>query len=124
MSELNEKYLHKRVMVVDDCETERLFTSYNINKHRFAEEVILKGSPTDALAYLKLLADAPELFPKFIFLDIHMPEMDGFGFLEEYEKIPETMRKNCSIIMLSSTFDEGDVERAKKNKLVNQFLNK
>ena len=53
-----------------------------------------------------------------------MPVMDGFGFLEEYEKLPDLIRDKCKIIMLSSSESFKDLNRANSSRLVNKFLNK
>ncbi|CAN5637563.1 hypothetical protein BH11BAC2_BH11BAC2_11430 [soil metagenome] len=115
---------YKRVLVVDDTQIDRYVAERNIKRHHFAEEVILKESARSALEYLNSLADTPEELPTFIFLDIRMPEIDGFGFLMEYEKLPEVIRLHCIIVMLSSSLDQNDHERARNNRYVNNFFNK
>src|SRR5215212_7007965 len=105
MNQENGKFIYGKVMVIDDSHIDRYVASYNIKRHFFAEEIILKDSAKSALEYLKMSIDTPENLPQFIFLDIRMPEMDGFQFLEEYEKLPETVKKKCIIMMLSSSLD-------------------
>ena len=124
MSEANEKFVYKRVMVVDDNHIDRYIATRNIQKYRFAEEVIVKESAKSALEFLQLLSEDPEKLPQLIFLDIRMPELDGFGFLEEYEKLPESVKSNCVVMMLSTSLNPTDHERAKGNKYVKRFLNK
>ena len=116
--------MYKKVMVIDDSETDRYVASYNIKRHGFAEEVIVKEAAMDALEYLRSVVNTPEELPQFIFLDIRMPEMDGFDFLKEYEKLPEVIQKKCIIMMLSSSLDPEDYERAASSKFVNGFLSK
>ena len=116
--------MYKRVMIVDDNEMDRYIGERNIIKHLFAEEVVLKESAKKALDYLASLNGKTEELPQLIFLDIRMPEMDGFGFLEEYEKLPETIKKNCIVMMLTSSLDSEDQEKAKNNRYISRFLNK
>src|ERR1044071_1082288 len=124
MSKLNQKPKFKKVMVIDDSEADRYIASYNITKHNYAEEIILSETATHALEYLKQKMNTPEELPELIFLDIRMPEMDGFGFLDEYAKLPDAVKANCIIMMLSSSLDPKDLERAESSPFVNRFINK
>lgn len=68
--------------------------------------------------------DAPEKLPEVIFLDIRMPGMDGFEFLSEYEKLAINLGKSSIIMMLSTSLNPDDHQKANDNKLVKKFLNK
>ena len=57
-----------------------------------------------------------------IFLDIRMPVMDGFGFLAEYEKLPTTVTQHCKLYMLSSSENKDDINRAKANAYVVDYI--
>ena len=81
-------------------------------------------SATDALKYLNSLPADADAIPNVIFLDIRMPEMDGFGFLEKYKDVPDIVKQNCSIIMLSSSTHPDDKEKAENNPYVKGFLSK
>lgn len=120
----NQKPTYKKVMIIDDNATDRYIATRNLQKYLFAEEIVAKESAKNALQYLESLAGTSEQLPQLIFLDIRMPEIDGFGFLEEYEKLPETVKSTCLIMMLSTSLNPHDLERAKNCKYVNGFLNK
>ena len=124
MEQINDKAFFKKVLVIDDNETDRYIASFGMKRHNFAEEIVLQESARKGLAYLHSLENTPEELPQFIFLDIRMPEMDGFGFLAEYEKLPESVKTNCVILMLSTSLNPEDHQRAEKNVYVNRFLNK
>jgi len=62
--------------------------------------------------------------PGVIFLDIMMPGMDGFAFLEEFDKLPDPVRKTSKVIMLSTSESFKDLNRANQNRYVYKFLNK
>jgi CheY-like chemotaxis protein len=53
-----------------------------------------------------------------------MPNMDGFGFLEEFDKLNENVRKTTKIIMLSTSESFKDLNKANQSKYVYKFLNK
>lgn len=103
---------------------DRYVAERNIRKYSFAADVIQKESAKSALAFLSSLENRPDELPDVIFLDIRMPEIDGFGFLVEYEKLPEALRRKSIIVMLSSSLDPDDHEKARNSKYVNRFLNK
>ncbi|MBK5284513.1 MAG: response regulator [Bacteroidia bacterium] len=116
--------MFKKVMVIDDSEIDRYIATYNIKKYGFAEEVIESASASEALQYLKSFANTPGELPDFIFLDIRMPEMDGFEFLAEYEKLSVDIKEKCICMMLSASLDPADYKLAKENKHLNRFINK
>lgn len=114
----------KRVLIIDDTQVDRYIAERNIKKYLFSEEVTVKESGRKALDFLKSLEGTPELMPECIFLDIRMPEMDGFAFLNEFEKLPVAIKSNCVILMLSSSLNPVDYEKALAHKVVKKFLNK
>ena len=59
-----------------------------------------------------------------ILLDIKMPEMSGFEFLNEFERLSAEIRQNAEIIMLSSTIDPDDIEKAEQHPMVTKLLSK
>jgi CheY-like chemotaxis protein len=59
-----------------------------------------------------------------IFLDIDMPLMDGFQFLDEFDKMSDYIKNNISIIMLTSSINPQDLSKAKKSNYVKKYINK
>lgn len=124
MSIEKNKYLYKKVLVIDDNPTDRYVASYMIEKSFLSEEVIVMELATIALEYLQSLVQTKIQAPQIIFLDIRMPIMDGFDFLVEYDKLPGHIKTDCIIMMLTTSLDPADHERAANNPYVYKFINK
>lgn len=113
-----------KVLVIDDNETDRYIATRNLKKYEIADEIVAIGSAQEALDYLNSLATTPKLLPNLIFLDIRMPEIDGFEFLEKYAQMTDAIKSNCIIMMLSTSLNPSDHEKAISNQYVNRFMNK
>ena len=113
-----------KVMLIDDNVIDLKIHSKLITIAKFFDEIISCQSGDDALDYIKANINEPQKLPRFILLDIQMPEMDGFEFLELYKKLPQSFTDNCQIAMLSSTLDFGDIKKAEANPYVLKLLRK
>jgi CheY-like chemotaxis protein len=113
---------YSTVMLVDDNSMDNMVNGQLITSSGFAKKINTFDSGTAMLEFLK--SASHEELPEVIFLDIIMPGMDGFQFLEAFEKLDESILKKCKVVMLSSSDSFKDLNRANKNKLVRKFLNK
>jgi CheY-like chemotaxis protein len=75
-----------------------------------------------ALSFLQQHSKETALLPDIILLDLNMPEMSGWSFLENFEKIESSLSKEIRIYILSSSQDDKDIERSKNHLSVNSYL--
>lgn len=116
-------YLNK-VLVIDDSEIDLHLAKIVLKKSDFAAQVDCRQTATDGLLFLKERKEIQGGMPDIIFLDIRMPGMDGFGFLEELNHGDTFAHLKLSVIMLTSSQDPKDMARAIHYKQVIQFMSK
>ncbi len=111
-------------MLIDEDEIDNIINQKIIESNNFSERVMVFQTGTDALDFLRVNSKNGENLPDLIFLDINMPIMDGFQFLEEFEKLESPILDKSKIIMLSSSISPRDIDRAASNRFVKKYLNK
>jgi len=109
------------IMLIDDNVTDLFLHERFIAHENIAYEITSFSLAEKALDYLAE-QKTEEGLPDLILLDIQMPLMNGFDFLHKYEEL--VMTNKCPVVMVSSTLDFGDINRAKANPLVLELLEK
>ncbi|MFN3405153.1 MAG: response regulator [Cytophagaceae bacterium] len=126
---MNSTKKYHAVMLVDDNEIDNLINQKMIEASNICEHIFVHSGAKSAIEFLKnieKLAKGPVslYLPEIIFLDIDMPLMDGFQFLDEFEKLSEAIKTHCKVVMLTSSLNPQDMNRAKKNQYVLKYINK
>lgn len=119
---LQTEFRYSTVMLIDDNTIDTFIHKKLIESHRFAEQI---QSHPDAREALEFLKNAPRNeWPELILLDIMMPGMNGFEFLDAFSNLERGQKERIKVILLSTSESFKDLNRANKNSLVRKFLNK
>jgi CheY-like chemotaxis protein len=117
---MSKKGLH--VLMVDDDDLNNILVKEIIFNTLPTEKIICETSGWEALDYLRNCRETGD-FPDLIIIDVKMPEMDGFEFLERYEKLFDHSDTTRITIATSSLLDQ-ERTKAARSPLVNLFINK
>jgi CheY-like chemotaxis protein len=120
IEELQSKF--EKVMIIDDNIIDLYISLRMITKNNFGKKVLEYSAAQEALNYLQDHQDNIAELPQVIFVDIYMPEMSGFEFLEAYDKLSVALKNNCRLYIISSTIDDDDIARVRSDKNVVSFL--
>ncbi|MGZ3883910.1 MAG: response regulator [Bacteroidia bacterium] len=106
------------ILFIDDDEDDNFFHRLVVKEVNGAEYVKIAESGFEALDFLKEKTRVPQL----IFLDINMPKMNGWEFLEEYRKMGDN--GEAVIIMLTTSLNPADKERSETIPEIREFKTK
>lgn len=112
------------VIIIDDDPVNNKVCSIYIKKTGISENRICFLNGSEGLNYLTNEFQPDNYNTVLIFLDLNMPVMNGWEFLEEYDKLPETYKQKINLYILSSSIDERDIIRARDNINVIDFISK
>jgi CheY-like chemotaxis protein len=113
-----------RVLLVDDDDDANFFQEKLIRKNNFAENIDKACNGIEALEYLNTCIKGKHPLPEIIFLDLNMPKMNGWTFLEKYNQLDEEIKSKIVLIILTSSINPDDAEKAKQTPEVKGYKNK
>lgn len=124
-------------MLIDDNKDDNFYHERVIKKSEAAGTIIAMESAQDALRYLSTEKSQPDAHPNIIFLDINMPGMNGWEFIEEYTKLDPKFQSKMVVVMLTTSDNPDHKEMAEKlygvidfktkpltNKILDEILTK
>lgn len=101
-----------RILLVDDDEATNAYNKAMVIAAEVAKDVTISDSGRKALEFLKSEKDGEHPQPAIIFLDINMPGMDGWEFLDEYNQLLNGQKADVVVVMLTTSLDPDDKLKA------------
>jgi CheY-like chemotaxis protein len=114
--------MSKKVAIVDDDDIFQFTTKIKFEKLGLVEDVMIFNDGEEAIQFIQS-GDKDDM-PEILLLDINMPIVDGWDFLELFEKVPKEKQQMMEILMLSSSINPDDVKRAEANAYVVDYITK
>lgn len=117
------------VMIIDDDEPTNFFNQMIVEKSGCTDHIVVAQSGQEALDYLANGTQADGVnhdlpLPSLIFLDINMPAMNGWEFLERYKKMSDEKKAKIVVVMLTTSLFPEDIIRARDIPEISGFENK
>ncbi len=115
------------VLLVDDNASTNFLNKKTISATGFVNKINVATNGIEALDYIQKSGKSnDEEYPKpnIIFLDVNMPKMGGFEFLEHYEKLDEKLKADVVVVFLTTSNWKKDKLEAFSSKIVNDFIEK
>jgi CheY-like chemotaxis protein len=109
-------------LLIEDNLIDQLVIKQLLKKILFIEEIHITNDGHEGLEWLRDNTRTSK--PLIIILDIQMPLMNGFDFLDAFDQLDTRLKKDVQIYVLSSTLDPDEINRINENKYVYKLLNK
>ncbi|MEO5603053.1 MAG: response regulator [Cyclobacteriaceae bacterium] len=109
------------ILLIDDDSDDNYYHQIIINKMNIVSHIDIVINGIEAIAYLK---DENRIPPDLIFLDLNMPKMNGWEFLEQYKHLGTAQKAKVLIVILTTSANPDDIKRAKEIQEVTGFETK
>jgi len=114
---------NRKYIIVDDDPFNNIICKSMVQSTLGGVDVKTFEVPEEGLTFIQNEC-IKSLVPIILFLDINMPTLTGWEFIEQYEKFSEDVKKQISIYLVSSSLDPRDVDKAESNKYIKGFISK
>lgn len=111
-------------MIVDDNVIDQMITKQVLKNSHSQSDILVMDCPLEALNYLETNEKDIHSLPNLIILDLDMPGMNGFGFLERFSQYADQLKSTVKIVVLTATDVMEDLEQLNTNPTVARLISK
>lgn len=112
----------KKLMIVDDDTLSIYLNKITIEQTNMANICETFDNGLDAINFIKKNTKNPDSLPDIILLDLFMPIMDGWQFINEYNSFKEKLSKEILIFIVSSSISPDDISRSKSYNSIQDYI--
>ena len=113
-----------KLVLIDDEPVFHKIVQMTIKNTELSKEATYSFDGEVVLDYLEEKKLESESLPDYIFVDLYMPVFDGWDFLNRFQKLYKSLRKNIKIYIVSSSINPADIDRSKLYPFVTTFITK
>jgi len=114
----------KKYLLIDDDDIFNFLHSEVIKQVDDSADIVSHSSSIEALQYMKELIQDNLQLPNFIFIDVRMPEMNGFELVDEFMKFPLELFDHSKIFFVTSSLDQRDLYKLRDYPILTGFIDK
>ena len=114
----------KSILLIDDDEATNYLHKFYINEWEITEKIYVAVNGKEAIDFLQTNESFKNEKPSLILLDINMPVMNGFEFMEAYGELEEELKASTVVVMLTTSLHPKDLERADTFSDLKAYINK
>lgn len=111
-----------KVCLIDDDDIYQFLLKKELKNTKIVDNTMIFSNGAKAMDFIANAKDEPDELPDVIFLDINMPIMNGWQFLDEFVQMRPRLSKEITILIITSSFDPRDMERAKQYSEISDYI--
>lgn len=112
----------EKVCVIDDDDIYQYLLKKELKSTNIVDNTVVFSDGAKAMEFMRNAQDSPESLPDVIFLDVNMPIMNGWEFLDAFIQLRPNLSKEIIVLIVSSSFDQRDLEKAAAYSEISDYI--